>query len=37
MLDYLHANISKDTYAAGAVTPVGAKIDAVAGRFQVNF
>ncbi len=35
MLDYVHADIDKNTYTAGAVTPVGASVDAIAGRFQV--
>jgi len=38
MLDYMHADIDKDTYGAGtAPVPVGAKIDAVGARFQVAY
>ena len=37
MLDYLHTDLSKNTYGTGTVTPVGASIDAVAARFQVAF
>jgi phosphate-selective porin OprO/OprP len=35
VLEYLHTDLSKATYAAGSVTPAGARIDAVAARFQV--
>lgn len=34
MLDYIHADISRSTTAAPSV-PNGAKVDAIAGRFQV--